>query len=202
MAMRLIDEFTIAGDPDRAYALLLDLERIAPCVPGGQIGTPDAEGTYPGRVSVKIGPMKFVYDGKVRIAERDAAARTARIEGEGKASGGADTAKVATLMEVLADGDRTRVRMTTDLDIKGKAARMGQGVIADVSRKLIADASRCIEARLADPDAEVSAAAVQPVGGIGLMASVMGAKVGGSVRRLGGRGEGADRTKGADDATR
>ncbi len=202
MAMRLIDEFSIAGDPDRAYALLLDLERIAPCVPGGEIGAPDADGTYPGRVSVKIGPMKFVYDGKVRIAERDPAARTARIEGEGKASGGADTAKVATLMEVIADGDRTRVRMTTELDIKGKAARMGQGVIADVSRKLIADASKCIEARLADPDADVSASAAQPVGGIGLMASVMGAKVGGSVRRLGGRGDGTDRTKGADDATR
>jgi uncharacterized protein len=201
--MRLIDEFSIAGDPDRAYALLLDLTRIAPCVPGGEIGEPDADGAYPGRVSVKLGPMKFVYDGKVRIVDRDPEARTARIEGEGRASGGADSAKVSTLMEVLADGDRTRVRMTTELDVKGKAARMGQGVIVDVSRRLVADAAKCIEARLADPDAEVPAAsAAQPVGGIGLMASVMGAKVGGSVRRLGGRGDGSDRTKGADDATR
>ena len=123
MRLKLIDEFTIAGDPDRAFALLLDLTRIAPCVPGGEIGEPDADGTYPGRVSVKLGPMKFVYDGKVRIVERDPEARTAVIEGEGRASGGADTAKVSTLMQVLADGDRTQVRMTTELDIKGKAAR-------------------------------------------------------------------------------
>ncbi len=200
--MRLIDEFVIAGDPDRAYALLLDLRRIAPCVPGGEIGELAADGSYSGRISVKLGPMKFVYDGKVRIAGRDPVARTARIEGEGKASGGADTAKVATLMEVLPEGDVTRVRMTTDLDVRGKAARMGQGVIVDVSRKLIADAARCIEARLASPEGDAAAAATQPLGGISLLASVVGAKVSGSVRRLGGRGDGAERTKGADDATR
>ncbi len=150
--MRLIDEFTIGTPPDRAYDLLLDLRRVAPCVPGAEIGEPDAEGFHPGRVSVKVGPMKFVYDGRVRIVERDPATRTAVIVGQGRASGGADTAKVTTTMQVVPDGTGSRVRMTTDLEIKGRAAQMGQGVIADVGRRLVKEAATCIEVRLASPD--------------------------------------------------
>ena len=78
--------------------------------------------------------------------------RTAVIEGEGRASGGADTARVRSLMEVLPDGSRLAGRMTTDLDIKGRAAQMGQGIIAGVSRKLVGEAAACLEARLAAPD--------------------------------------------------
>ena len=203
--MRLIDEFSIATAPDRAYELLLDLPHVAPCIPGGEIGEPDADGVCPGRVSVKLGPMKFVYDGKVRIAERDPAARTALITGEGRASGGADTARIATTMEVIPDGTGCRVRMTTDLEVRGRAAQMGQGVIVDVSRRLVKEAAACIEARLAAADdADPSSLpTAQPVAGISLMASVMGAKVGDSVRRLGGRGRTADAdTKGSDDAPR
>ena len=145
--MRLEDEFTIATPPDRAYELLLDLRRVAPCVPGAAIGEPDAEGFHPGRVAVKVGPMKFVYDGRVRIAEQDPVSRTAVIVGEGRASGGSDTATVNTTMQVLPDGTGSRVRMTTHLEIKGRAAQMGQGVIADVGRRLVKDAAACIEIR-------------------------------------------------------
>lgn len=184
--MRLVDEFTISTAPDRAYAWLLDLGRVAPCVPGGEIGDPDAEGVFPGRVSVKLGPMRFVYDGRVRITERDPAARTAVVEGEGRAGGGADTAKVRTLMEVLPEGDGSRVRVTTDLEIKGRAAQMGQGVITDVSKRLLGQAAACIEARLSAPEGTEDTAlpTAGEVGGIGLMASVVGARVGDSVRRL------------------
>ena len=68
--MQLTDEFTVPVAPDRAYELLLDLHNVAPCVPGGEIGEPDADGTYPGRVTVKLGPMKFSYEGTLRISER------------------------------------------------------------------------------------------------------------------------------------
>lgn len=198
--MRLVDEFVVSAAPDRAYAWLLDLQRVAPCVPGGEIAAPDAEGVHPGRVSVKLGPMKFVYDGRVRITERDPAARTAVIEGEGKAGGGTDTARVRTLMEVMPDGDGSRVRVTTDLDIKGRAAQMGQGVIGDVSRKLLGQAAACIEARLSAPEGTDDAAlpVAGEVGGIGLMASVMGAKVGDSVRRFTWK-RGSDDTAGSSD---
>ncbi len=212
--MRLTDEFTISTPPDRAFAMLLDLERVAPCVPGGEIDPPDGEGVYPGRVSVKLGPMKFVYAGRVRLAEQDPVRRTAVIEGEGRASGGADTAKVRSVMEVVPEGDGSRVRITTDLDIKGRAAQMGQGVIVDVSRRLVSQAAGCIEARLgAADDATIeSLPTVGPVGGISLVASVFGSRVRGLASDRGGRGSTADHgpveeghdgpPQGADDGTR
>jgi carbon monoxide dehydrogenase subunit G len=203
--MRLMDEFSIGTPPDRAYELVLDLRRVAPCVPGAEIGEPDEEGFHPGRVSVKVGPMKFVYDGRVRIVERDPATRTAVIVGEGRASGGADTAKVTTTMQVVPDGTGSRVRMTTDLEIKGRAAQMGQGVIADVGRRLVKEAAACIEVRLASPDGPDAQdlLAPQPVSGLSLMASVVGSRIGDSVRRLGGRGHtGDDEEKGSDDGAR
>jgi carbon monoxide dehydrogenase subunit G len=177
--MQLIDEFFVSVTPDRAYVMLLDIERVAPCVPGAELDAVDPEGFNPGRVSVKLGPMKFVYAGRVRIAERDDARRTAVIEGEGQAAGGRDTARVRSVMEVLVEGEGSRVRITTDLDIKGRAAQMGQGVITDVSRRLVSQAAACIEARLtaAGGLADDALPTAGPVGGIGLMASVLGARV-------------------------
>ena len=190
--MRLTDEFTISTPPDVAFASLIDLELVAPCVPGAELGAQAEDGSYPGTVSVKLGPMKFVYKGKVRIVEQDAVARTAVIEGEGRATSGADTAKVRALMEVLPEGPGSRVRMTTDLDIKGRAAQMGAGIIGDVSRRLVGEAAVCIEGRLsASPDADPTTLPVAgSVGGVGLMASVMGARLGGSFRRITRRGDG------------
>lgn len=188
--MRLTNEFTITTAPDRAYELLLDLRGVAPCIPGGEIGEADTEGVYPGRVSVTLGPMKFVYDGSVRISERDRVARTAVIAGEGRAFDGADTAKIRTFIEVSPDGDGSRVRMTTDLDIKGRAARLGEGLIADVSTHLIKQAAACLESRLAAPDGanHDGLPSSGPVGGISLGASLLTSKVGHAVRRLGRSG--------------
>ncbi len=206
--MRLTDEFAISTAPDAAYAMLLDLERIAPCVPGGEIDPPDGAGFHPGRVSVKLGPMKFVYAGRVRIADRDDTLRTAVIEGEGRASGGADSAKVRTTMEVVAEGDGSRVRITTDLEIRGRAAQMGQGVIADVSRRLVSQAAACIETRLAAGDGAdaQSLPSAGPVGGISLVASVVGSRMRGIASSLGGHGNdppdsSPPTTEGADDGT-
>ena len=150
--MQLTDEFTVPVPPDRAYAALLDLQHVASCVPGGEIDPPDAEGVYPGRVTVKLGPMKFSYEGTLRISERDGDARTAVIEGAGKASGGAERAHVRSLMEVLPEGDGSRVRMTTDLEIKGRAAQMGAGIIKSVSGRMVKQAADCLAQKLTAVD--------------------------------------------------
>ena len=200
--MRLTDQFTISTPPDAAFAALLDLELVAPCVPGAELGPMAADGSYQGTVSVKLGPMKFVYKGTLRIAEQDPVARTAVIEGEGRAASGADTAKVRALMEVMPEGTGSRVRMTTDLDIKGRAAQMGAGIMGDVSRKLVGEAAECIEGRLsAAPDADPASLPVAgDVGGAGLMASVMTARLGDSFRRITRRGDGASSPAGGSDS--
>ena len=151
--MQLNDEFTIPVAPDRAFELLLDLQNVAHCVPGGEIGPPDAEGVYKGKVVVRLGPMKFSYEGTVRIAEQDPAARTAVIEGAGNASGGAERARVRSLMEVLPDGEGSRVQMSTDLEIKGRAAQMGAGIIGGVSKRMVKQAAECLGQRLTAADA-------------------------------------------------
>ncbi len=151
--MQLADEFTIPGvPPERAYELLLDLQHVAACVPGGEIEAPDDEGNYPGRVTVRLGPMKFSYEGTVRIAERDPGSRTAVIEGAGRASGGSERARVRSVMEVVPEGDGSRVRMTTDLEIKGRAAQMGAGIIKGVSGRMVKQAAECLAAQLAAAD--------------------------------------------------
>jgi len=150
--MKLSDEFTIPVPPDRAYALLLDLQNVAPCVPGGEIKPPDDDGAYPGRVTVRLGPMKFSYEGSLRIAEQDAASRTAAIEGVGKASGGAERARVRTVMEVHPEGSGSRVSMATDLEIQGRAAQMGAGIIGAVSRRMVKQAAECLAEQLTAVD--------------------------------------------------
>jgi carbon monoxide dehydrogenase subunit G len=154
--MQLNDEFVIPVAPDRAYALLLELENVAGCVPGGEIEPPDADGVYAGRVVVRLGPMKFTYDGTLRITEQDVNARTAVIEGAGKASSGSDSARVRSVMEVLPEGDGSRVRMTTELDMKGRAAQMGAGIIAPVSRRMVKQAAECLASKLTAADATPS----------------------------------------------
>jgi carbon monoxide dehydrogenase subunit G len=150
--MRLSEEFTIDLVPDRAFELLLDLQNVAVCVPGGEIDPPDAEGVHSGRVVVKLGPMRFSYEGTVRIAERDATARRAVIVGGGTASGGQERASVRSVMEVLAEGAGSRVRMETELEIRGRAAQMGAAIIGGVSRRMVKQAADCLATRLVDAD--------------------------------------------------
>lgn len=193
--MQLVDEFVVSAAPDHAFASLIDLALVAPCVPGAQLGSQAADGSWDGKVSVKLGPMRFVYQGRLRIAEQDLVARTATIEGEGRATSGSDTAKVRARMEVLPDGTGSRVRMTTQLEMRGRAAQMGAGIISDVSRKLVREAAACLEARLSAPaDADpAQLPSAGEVGGVGLMASVVGARIGGSFRRLVRRDDGPGR---------
>jgi uncharacterized protein len=149
--MQLTDEFTVPIAPDLAFERLLDLQQVAGCVPGGEVGPPDAEGVYAGRVTVKLGPMRFSYEGTLRVVERDDEARTAIIEGTGKASGGAESARVRSVMEVLPEGDGSLVRMATDLQMRGRAAQMGAGIIGGVSSRMVKQAAECLATKLAEP---------------------------------------------------
>lgn len=150
--MRLTDEFTIPVEPDRAFQLLLDLQNVAHCVPGGEIEPPDADGVHAGKVTVRLGPMKFSYAGTVKIAEQDATTRIAVIEGAGDASGGSERAKVRSVMEVVPDGTGSRVKMSTDLEIRGRAAQMGAGIIGGVSKRMVKQAAECLATRLTAAD--------------------------------------------------
>ena len=163
--MELTNDFTVDVPVDQAWEVLTDLERIAPCMPGAELR--DIEGDdYHGVVKVKVGPITAEYRGKVTFVERDEGAHRAVLRAQGREVRGQGQAN-ATITATLAEADAsTRVSVVTDLNITGKVAQLGRGVLADVSNKLMSEFVESLEATLlpATPQAdEDTQAAGQPV---------------------------------------
>jgi len=150
--MQITNEFSIGLPPDRAYALLLDLEQVTPCMPGAELGEAREDGSHTVKVTVKLGPMRFVYDGSVAITEKDDAARRAVMVGQARESRGQGSAKATIAMTVAADGAASNVSAVADVELTGRAAQMGRGVVEDVAKKMMADMARCLELRFAQPE--------------------------------------------------
>jgi len=142
-------EFTLLTDPGEAYCLLLDLERVAPCLPGAKIGEASGDGSYPATITVKLGPIRLRYQGALRIAERDDAARRAVLAGEAREARGQGGAKATMTMSVASagEGPGARVDVITELQLSGRAAQMGRGVVEDVAGRLVSEMASCLEAR-------------------------------------------------------
>jgi carbon monoxide dehydrogenase subunit G len=145
--MRLEHSFTVPVAVDTAWATLLDLPRIAPCMPGATLTGVEGD-TFTGTVKVKLGPIALTYQGKGRFVERDEAAHRVVIEASGKDTRSAGTAAATVTAALTPDGDKTRVDVTTDLSITGKPAQFGRGMIADVSAKLIGQFADCVATTL------------------------------------------------------
>ncbi len=134
--MEFEHSFTIPVPPDEAWEVLLDVERVAPCMPGATVDTVDGD-DLTGRVKVKVGPITMTYRGHARFVERDEAAHTVTIEASGKEARGTGTASAKVHAALHGDNGRTRVTMNTTLNVTGRPAQMGRGVLADVSGRLI-----------------------------------------------------------------
>jgi carbon monoxide dehydrogenase subunit G len=143
--MDLTNEFQVNVAVADAWAVLTDVERIAPCMPGADLQEVEGD-EYRGIVKVKVGPITAQYKGAARFIEKDDAGHKAVLKAEGRDTRGAGNASAtitATLREV--DGG-TRVTVDTDLTVSGKVAQFGRGVLADVSAKLLNQFVDCLEA--------------------------------------------------------
>jgi carbon monoxide dehydrogenase subunit G len=134
--MEFTHEFHVPSDVDTTFATLIDLEKVAPCLPGATLEEVDGD-TYTGRVKVKVGPIQVIYRGTAEIVEADHEAHRGRIEARGKETRGAGTASADVVATLHGDGEGTRVVVETDLHITGKPAQFGRGVMADVGTKII-----------------------------------------------------------------
>jgi uncharacterized protein len=134
--MEFTNEFTIPLGIDEAFMVLTDLERVAPCMPGATLEEVDGA-SYRGKVKVKVGPMSLTYDGTATVTEVDEAAKVARIEASGREKRGAGTASADVRAALVEQGAETLVSVTTDINITGKPAQFGRGVMADVGAKII-----------------------------------------------------------------
>lgn len=143
--MELTNQFTVDVPVERAWAVLTDLERIAPCMPGAQLEEVDGD-DYRGVVRVKVGPITAEYRGNVQFLERDMGAHKAVLRAVGRETRGQGNASATITALLEPSGSATTVSVVTDLSISGRVAQFGRGVLADVSNRLLGEFVEHLEA--------------------------------------------------------
>ena len=138
MSMEMDHSFTVPVPPARAWDVLLDVEKIAPCMPGATVEEFDGE-VVTGRIKVKVGPVSLTYRGTAKFTERDPDAQVVVVEASGKETRGAGTASatVRASLEPESSGEATKVTMHTTMNVTGRPAQFGRGVIVEVGGKLV-----------------------------------------------------------------
>jgi carbon monoxide dehydrogenase subunit G len=158
--MELEHSFTVPVPMDRAWDVLLDVERVASCMPGATLQSVDGDEIH-GRMKVKVGPISMMYAGTAHFVEKDREAGVVVLQASGKETKGAGTAS-ASIRSMLEDkGDETDVKVVTTLNITGKPAQFGRGVMSEVSGKLLTIFASNLAAMLAQQEASPEAAAAE-----------------------------------------
>jgi uncharacterized protein len=136
MAMELDNAFTVPVPPDQAWDVLLDVQRIAPCMPGATVDEVDGDVVH-GRIKVKVGPVSLTYRGTAKFTERDPDSHTVVVEASGKETRGAGTASATVRATLAPDDSGTVVTMHTTMNVTGRPAQFGRGVMVEVGGKLV-----------------------------------------------------------------
>ena len=160
--MKLENELTVPASVDEAWRVLLDVERVAPCLPGASI-TGSEDDRWQGTMKVKIGPIASTYNGTIEIAEADESARRAVLRArasDARGKGGAEATITSTMAEVP---EGTRVNVETDLNVTGPAAQFGRGVMQEVSAKMMDRFADCLAGQMGMSEAPSAASAASGV---------------------------------------
>ncbi|MDQ3363256.1 MAG: SRPBCC family protein [Actinomycetota bacterium] len=157
--MNVNNEFVVGVPIEEAWQAMLDLQRIAPCLPGASIDERDGE-NHKGTMRVKVGPITAKYQGTVRYEEVDERTRRAVLHATGRDASGQGTASATITSNLEEAGDRTRVSVQTEMKLTGRAAQFGRGVAQDVTTKMLGRFGECLEQELGgggDPGASGAA---------------------------------------------
>ncbi len=187
--MKLEQSFEVRAPLERVWETLIDIERVAPCLPGAEITEAAEDGTYRGTFSVRLGPTTAAYRGELKMEELDESAHRAVMRVSGQDKRGQGSAKATIVSTMSAEGDLSRVEVDTDFTITGRLARFGRGgMIQDISNRLLKDFAECLQQRIESaeppPPAVGPPAGVPPVGGFSLFFRALLDRL----RRLFGRG--------------
>ena len=193
--MELAHEFTVNTSIDRAWAVLTDVERIAPCMPGAELTEVDGD-TYHGLVKVKVGPITAQYKGTASFVEKDGAAHRAVLKAAGRDARGQGNASATVTAVMTEQGDGTRVAITTNMTVSGRVAQFGRGVMADVTAKLLQQFVDNLEADVLGPAGSGEAASAGNAGAAPAAGAAPTADAAGAVPAA-GAGSAADATGGA-----
>ena len=148
--MEINNAFNVSLPPAEAWAVLMDIEHIAPCMPGAEVTETVDEKTYKGRVSVRLGPVALTFDGVAQFEAIDEASRQVRVSARGADPKGRGGAEAKVNFSLAADGDGTRVDIHTDLQLSGSIAQYGRGagMIADLASQLVGQFANNLDAQL------------------------------------------------------
>jgi carbon monoxide dehydrogenase subunit G len=153
--MQLSHNFTVPASLEETWQAFNDLEQVVPCFPGAALISAEGD-AFAGSVKVKLGPISMQYTGTGTWKERDEASGRAVIEARGKDKRGNGTASALVTAQLTADGAGTAVSVETDLNVTGKPAQFGRGVMQDVSDKLLDQFVACLSERLGSSDDAVA----------------------------------------------
>ena len=187
--MIISNSFDIPLPPDQAWPLLMDVPRIAPCLPGAELLEALPDNAYKGKVSVRLGPVSLAFAGTAKFEHIDAVARTARLKAQGADQKGRGSAAAKVVFALVAVDGGTRVNVETDLNLSGAVAQYGRaaGMLQEVAQQIIGQFARTLQSvlqaeQLAVPavdggageqPAPVPPVAVTPIGGFGLIFRVL-----------------------------
>ena len=144
--MKLEHSFQVNAPLERVWQALVDVERVAPCLPGAEITEAGEEGTYRGTFTIRLGPTTAAYRGELAMEEADDAAHRSVMRASGADKRGQGSAEARIVSTMREEGDLTAVDVETDFTITGRLARFGRGgMIQDVSNRLLRDFSECLQ---------------------------------------------------------
>jgi carbon monoxide dehydrogenase subunit G len=163
--MKINNEFTVSAPIQQAWDTMLDLERIAPCLPGAAIQDEKDEGEYDGTMKVKIGPITANYKGTVKFEEVDEDDHRAVLQATGRDARGQGTASATIVSSLQEEGEGTKVSVETDMKLTGRAAQFGRGIAQDVATKMLDQFASCLEEEITGrPEEGAAAATSEPTG--------------------------------------
>jgi uncharacterized protein len=207
--MQIENEFVVAAPVDQLWSYLLDVERIAPCMPGAELTEAIDDRHWKGKLNMKFGPVSMSFAGTVEMGERDDEAHRVALHAKGmeQKGKGAANATVTSWLEPGGSADTTTVKMNADITLTGAAAQLSRGLLPEISKKLTQQFADCLQASMgAEAEAVPAGAAAgepalvaaqapapkrtaaKPVGGIGLGLTAIWAVIKSFFRRLFGGG--------------
>jgi uncharacterized protein len=189
--MDLSNSFVVPVTPDRAWPLLLDVERIAPCLPGATLTEMVDPRSFKGRATVKVGPVSLTFDGTAKLVDVDDAARTARLEARGSDAKGRGGAQADARFALVPEGDGTRVTVQTHLVMNGAVAQYGRasGLMQEVANQLVTQFAANLAAQLDHAsEAAPPVPSANAVSGLGLVGASLRAIIARWFRRVTGSG--------------
>ena len=157
MSLRIEETFELRAPVDRTWRYLVDPRQVVNCLPGAELTEVQSEETFLGKVKVKVGPITASYDGRVTITGRDDAAHVVSMVGEGRERSGAGSAKMTMTSRLTPiSGNTTQVQVIADVDIVGKAAQFGRGMIESVNKQLFKQFTECLRGTLESPSVDLA----------------------------------------------